>query len=157
MPLIKIISGGQTGADQAGLFAAEELGLKTGGMMPKGYRTDEGPRPDLADRFKLLCHQSENYPPRTWYNVQNSDATLLFGNLGSPGCSLTRVFAERQGKTFYLIKWPENDPPDHNKFFAEWLHSFPIQILNVAGNRESKNPGIFAACKAFLLRNLKEQ
>jgi hypothetical protein len=35
-----IISGGQTGADQGGLFAAEILKIKTGGYAPKGYRTE---------------------------------------------------------------------------------------------------------------------
>lgn len=45
MPLRWIISGGQTGADQGGLDAGKALGLKTGGLMPKGWRTEAGPRP----------------------------------------------------------------------------------------------------------------
>lgn len=34
--LRKIVSGGQTGADRAGLDAALELGLELGGWCPKG-------------------------------------------------------------------------------------------------------------------------
>jgi hypothetical protein len=34
--LERVISGGQTGADQAGLAAAKRLGVPTGGFMPKG-------------------------------------------------------------------------------------------------------------------------
>ena len=61
----KVISGGQTGADQAGLIAAEKAGITTGGWMPKGFRTLDGPNPGLAARFGLREHPSEEYPPRT--------------------------------------------------------------------------------------------
>ena len=33
-PITRIISGGQTGADRAGLAAAYELGIETGGHCP---------------------------------------------------------------------------------------------------------------------------
>jgi hypothetical protein len=47
----KIISGGQTGADQAGLAVAKRLGISTGGFMPKGLLTAAGPQPDLTRRL----------------------------------------------------------------------------------------------------------
>ena len=40
--LKKIISGGQTGADKAGLEAALVMKYKTGGFCPKGYLTESG-------------------------------------------------------------------------------------------------------------------
>ena len=36
--LEKIVSGGQTGADQGGWRAAVACGLATGGWMPEGFR-----------------------------------------------------------------------------------------------------------------------
>jgi hypothetical protein len=39
----KIVSGGQTGADQAALDAAIELGVPHGGWIPKGRKTETGP------------------------------------------------------------------------------------------------------------------
>jgi Circularly permutated YpsA SLOG family len=42
---MKIISGGQTGADQAGWRAAKACGLETGGWMPKGWKTELGCSP----------------------------------------------------------------------------------------------------------------
>ena len=45
----KIISGGQTGVDQAALRAAKACGIPTGGWAPKGWRTEDGPAPWLAD------------------------------------------------------------------------------------------------------------
>lgn len=38
--MIKIISGGQTGADMGGLEAAREYGFPTGGYAPKGWMTE---------------------------------------------------------------------------------------------------------------------
>jgi hypothetical protein len=35
----RVISGGQTGADQAGWRAARAAGIPTGGFMPKGFLT----------------------------------------------------------------------------------------------------------------------
>src|SRR5579859_2286861 len=90
MPIVKIISGGQTGADHAGLSAGELLGLKTGGWMPHGFKRDTGPNPFLAERYDLKEHESAAYPPRTKANVEAADATLLFGDPNSPGCQLTR-------------------------------------------------------------------
>lgn len=37
-PLDKVVSGGQTGADIAGLIFAERLGIPSTGMWPKGYK-----------------------------------------------------------------------------------------------------------------------
>lgn len=46
----KIVSGGQTGADQGGLEAAEELGIPTGGWAPAGYYTEQGKHKTLPNR-----------------------------------------------------------------------------------------------------------
>ncbi|KKK79999.1 hypothetical protein LCGC14_2827850, partial [marine sediment metagenome] len=40
--------------------------------------------------------------------------------------------------------------------FLNWLEKYNVKVLNVAGNRESKNPGIQARVKAFLIDALKE-
>lgn len=53
MTLTKIISGGQTGVDQAALRAARDLGITTSGTAPLGWITEDGPAPWLAD-FGLI-------------------------------------------------------------------------------------------------------
>jgi hypothetical protein len=45
--LERIITGGQTGADQAGWRVAQAFGIRTGGGRPRGFLTEEGPRPAL--------------------------------------------------------------------------------------------------------------
>lgn len=145
MPVIKIISGGQDGADRGGLDAAIELGLLTGGMAPRGYRTDKGPDPTLK-QYGLTEHSSYAYPPRTKWNVVTSDGTLIMGNTTSPGSALTIRTAVELGK--YCIMNPSIEA------FRVWVAKNNIKVLNVAGNRESTNPGIHDRVVDFLVEAL---
>jgi hypothetical protein len=45
--IVKVISGGQTGADQGGLVAARTLKIETGGTAAKGWLTEDGPKRKL--------------------------------------------------------------------------------------------------------------
>lgn len=47
----KIISGGQTGVDRAGLDVALDLGLAVGGWCPKGRRAEDR---RIPDRYPLM-------------------------------------------------------------------------------------------------------
>lgn len=151
-----IHSGGQRGADSAGLGAAVELGLRTGGWAPKGYRTDAGPAPFLRD-LGLKEHSSWEYPPRTRLNVQETDGTFIFGASSSPGCRLTRKIAGELDKPLLILPWAAGEDPQDFEIdrFRSWLVENNIKVLNVAGNRESKNPGITRAAYEFLLAGLK--
>ena len=48
--LKKIISGGQTGADQSALDVAIKFNIDHGGWIPKGRKTEDG---ILPDKYKL--------------------------------------------------------------------------------------------------------
>ena len=74
----KIVSGGQTGADQAGLLAARAAGIETGGWAPEGWDTEDGPAPWLED-FGLTECTVAGYPARTEANARDSDGTAWFG------------------------------------------------------------------------------
>ncbi len=129
----KIISGGQTGADRGGLIAGKILDIETGGTAPKGWMTETGPCPALG-HFYGLTEGLPGYSARTRLNVINSGGTLIMGDVNSSGSSLTRQICMREGKPAILNPTPEE--------FRKWLENYKIEILNVAGNRESKNPGI---------------
>lgn len=136
----KIISGGQTGADFAGLVAAKDEGIATGGTAPKGWRIclpdgSDGTNPELAD-FGLVEHTSSDYPPRTKQNVKDSDGTVWIGYTGSGGAKLTLSTAEKLGKHSIV------NPSEME--LARWIIQNQIKVLNVAGNRESDfNPEIY--------------
>lgn len=161
-PLIKIISGGQTGADQAGWRAAEQLGYDTGGVMPAEARTETGPRPDLAARYHAIIGEKLSYADRTIYNVRLADATVLFGRTASAGTAMTyracRLYRKpRQIITEAdLLNVGEYTRDTHLVTLRAWIVQYKIAVLNVAGNRESSCPGIGALVEAFLVEALKK-
>lgn len=131
--LKKVISGGQTGADRAGLIAAKRYGLQTGGWMPKGFRAQDGNWPQFATDYGIQEHTSPEYPPRTAANVRDSDGTVRFAvNWSSPGEVLTLEFIKRYGKPYLDID-PRNEQHDPARA-ARWIIDNNIQVLNIAGN-----------------------
>ena len=160
MMITHLISGGQTGADQGALVAAASLGISTGGWVPKGWKTEEGPAAWLAD-FGCQEHGSAQYAPRTIANVRRADATIWFGDLSSPGGRLTIRTCELDELPLMLIAYPESRPRADKasgtvRIIRTWLREAPkIKRLNIAGNRESSNPGIGAFVDAVLREALK--
>jgi hypothetical protein len=146
--LERVVSGGQTGADRAALAAAKTAGIPTGGWMPKGFRAQDGPKPEFAELYGLREHASDRYPPRTALNVKEADATLRFAtDWDSPGEVLTLSLCERYGRP-HLDVAPGGavTPAD----VATWLRENGIRFLNVAGNTERTSPGIEAFVADFL-------
>src|SRR5262245_24993140 len=72
---VKIISGGQTGADRAALDFALERGLDCGGSVPRGRLAEDGPIP--ARYPGLVETETTNPAERTRQNVRAADATLI--------------------------------------------------------------------------------
>lgn len=144
--LTKIISGGQTGADQAGLRAARTLGIATGGFAPRGWETHDGPAPWLADYG--LEEAVGGYPYRTALNVAHSSATVRFAvDFKSPGELCTMKAIKKYKKPHFDI-----DPFSTAKLdeFQKWLEN--VTVLNVAGNSERRVPGIGKTVETWLVR-----
>ena len=144
MQIERVISGGQTGADQSGLLAARKFGIKTGGTAPPRFMTEDGPRGLLLRGFGLVEGEPDpkTYPGRTKRNVLDSDGTVIFCNVFSPGSLLTRRLCIKYTKPVIV------NPSSME--LVNWIKEKNIKILNVAGNRESKNPGIGVTVKAIL-------
>lgn len=149
MLISKIISGGNTGADQAGLVAAKHLGLQTGGYAPKGWRTEAGPAPWLAD-YGLIESNVMGYKDRTCANVRLAHGTLIYGKR-SAGSLMTQAACVAYSKPYL---WLHNSSEESERQLKQWLHGSRILILNVAGNRESVTPGIYQDLLKFLVRAL---
>ncbi len=154
---MKVISGCQNGVDQAALFAAAICGLETGGWIPKGCKTLDGPRYDLRDKFALDEHASSNYADRTFDNVFSSDATLrLAVNFSSPGERCTLNAIKSNSKPHLDIKLSKISdvllytPIPHIEI-VEWLQENNVNTLNVAGNSEGTCPGIFQFTQNYLI------
>jgi hypothetical protein len=148
--LHKIVSGGQTGVDQGALDAALILNVARGGWAPKGWETEAGPRRDL-EGWGLVEHEG-GYAARTEANVRDSEGTILICRRGleaSGGTALTRRCALSLGRPLlevqieadrtYLWLSPRSPGPSAT---ADWLRTHSVRVANVAGNRESRCPGI---------------
>ena len=138
--LHKLISGGQTGVDRAALDVALALSLPVGGGCPKGRRAEDGPIPD---RYPLVETPERNYPARTRRNIEDSDGTLILnrGTLDG-GTALTVAHARQIGKPCLIVALEAEIEP---ATFRDWRAANHITVLNVAGPRESKRPGVYAA------------
>ena len=151
---LKIVSGGQTGVDRGGLLAAMDLGLVWGGWAPKGWRAEDGAIPALY-RANMQEHASANYIVRTRQNVADSHATLILTDAYplSGGTLRTRDFCMNMMKSHFVVSFGEADAVGKvrkwlGQFFAV-EHPVPF-VLNVAGPRESKFPGIQSRTRLFL-------
>ncbi len=154
----KIISGGQTGADQAALDTAIKLDIPHGGWLPKGRLTEAGP---LPERYKLKEMASSSYPRRTEQNVIDSDGTLIFshGELAG-GSKLTRELAEKHSRPFLHTDLNKTTSFDAARDINSWILKNGIETLNVAGPRASGDPNIYQAVadiiEALFYLNLME-
>jgi len=146
----KIISGGQTGADEAGLIAAKSLGLQTGGWMPASFRTQEGRKHEFKSLYGMQEHSSYYYPPRTFQNVKESDGTVRFATkFDSSGEKCTLKAITQYDKPYFDVDINKNLELQQ-KQFVSWLKCNTIKTLNVAGNSEQTSPGISQVVVTFL-------
>jgi predicted Rossmann-fold nucleotide-binding protein len=148
---VRIVSGGQTGVDRAALDVALELGLPCGGWCPKGRRALDG---SIPLRYPLKESKSSDYSVRTRLNVQDSDATLILnlGKLGG-GTAYTLQVVEQLEKPFLLVDMDGQSDPQQVR---DWICREHIGVLNVAGPRENKCPGIYQQARSFLLALLEK-
>jgi len=139
----KIISGGQTGADQAALDAAIAWKVPHGGWVPKGRKTEAG---KLANKYQLKETPTERYDERTEKNVIDSDGTLIFshGDLKG-GSKFTREMAEKHQRPYLHIDLNQVNNFEAARKINEWVNANGIKTLNVAGSRASEDPAIYQA------------
>lgn len=141
-----IIAGGQTGADMGGLLGAEACGIATGGIAPRGWLTERGPQPELGSRFGLVESKSDKYDIRTAENVGICNAVILIAaKFDSPGSKLTKKLALACWRGCFDVPFPRLESLNSAFFVPDiktWLATIRPGILMIAGNRESKAPGI---------------
>jgi hypothetical protein len=137
---MKIISGGQTGADRAALDFAISHGIEHGGYCPNGRRAEDGPIPD---QYRLVQTGSRNYLVRTEKNVAMSDGTVIFirDDVPSTGSYMTSRYCEQHEKP-YCIVGQIHDTKRDAEVLVDWITKISPKVLNFAGHRESSCPGI---------------
>ena len=146
--LKKIISGGQTGADQGALDAAVFKGISHGGWIPKGRITENGP---LPDKYNLQEMPTTSYAARTEKNVIDSDGTLILSHGRLTGDSkLTQRSAIRHNRPCLHIDLYTTSAFEAYLIIALWIKRENIEILNIAGPRASKDSEIYQKTKDII-------
>nr|VFK32182.1 MAG: Putative molybdenum carrier [Candidatus Kentron sp. MB]VFK34613.1 MAG: Putative molybdenum carrier [Candidatus Kentron sp. MB]VFK76854.1 MAG: Putative molybdenum carrier [Candidatus Kentron sp. MB] len=162
----KLISGGQTGVDQAALRAALRMGLAVGGWCPPGRICEAGEIPREFPLQETPMDRSSRAPDiprslRTERNVQDSEGTLIlaFGSMKSliasdRGTRWTVDCALRLGRPLYFMDIREVEAPNR---IAEWIKWSDVGMVNVAGPSENTAPGIGALAFEVLLASFENR
>jgi hypothetical protein len=106
-----LVTGSQTGADRAALRAARAAGIRTMGIAPRGFKTERGPEPSLADDFGLQ-DSAGGYAAADRANVHLCDALLAFRYRvpkTGRGCESTIHFARVGTYEHVQLEWPPAD------------------------------------------------
>ena len=145
----RIVSGGQTGTDRAALDAAREIGIDTGGWVPLGRWAEDGRVPDCYPNMKET--DSDDPAQRTEYNVRDSNGTVVFfhGDI-SGGTKLTIDMAGELRKPILRLDLAAHTVGAAASRLIEWTAAEGIEVLNVAGPRESEDAGIHGAVLSVL-------
>lgn len=135
-----IISGGESGADRASLDWALENNIPHGGWCLKGRKASDGA---LDPKYRLKETPTDHALERTEFNVRDSDATVVFTlSPKASGGSQKAISLSKKMKKPHLHL--------HRGILAvseklvAFIEKHGIRRLNVAGSRESKEPGIYA-------------
>jgi hypothetical protein len=152
---LKIISGGQTGADRAAFDWAISHGVPHGGWCPKGRWAEDGP---IASAYQVQETPSADPAQRTEWNVRDSDGTVIF-SINQQLCGgslLASEFASRYGKPCLHLSRQQRHPDPGGKL-KEFILQNRIKVLNVAGSRASEEPEIVRFAQQVLRRATKER
>lgn len=155
LQLAKVISGGQTGVDQAALQAAQDAVLTVGGWCPPGRVCEGGTIPERFALQETPYERSERAPDvphslRTEWNVRDADGTLILYSDQLPadaGTLWTQQVANRLHKPLLLTCLSS---PTAERAVLDWLAAYAVQALNVAGPSEKTSSGIEKLTHAFL-------
>ena len=149
---MKIISGGQTGVDRAALDVALEHRIECGGWCPAG-RLDEFGK--IPDHYPVQELPDGGFAERTLQNVKDSDGTVvIYAAELRGGTDQTVRFCDVLNQPHQLVDASRVTTAEAAKLIANFVRTNRIDILNIAGPRQSEWPNgydyAFSVLNAFL-------
>ncbi len=145
---IRIVTGGQTGADRGALQAALDRGVPCGGWCPDGRQAEDGEIPAF---FPVRELPGGDYAERTVRNARDADAICVvrFGET-DPGSKLATAACRREDKPYLYLDAHETEADDAAMQLLEFVKSNNVKTLNVSGPRASLHPAAEAWTRAVL-------
>lgn len=147
--ILKVISGGQTGADRAALDWAIERGIEHGGYCPQGRIAEDGVIPE---RYNLTERQRSESSACTFRNVEESDATVIITLTGGLRAGSLEISQHARAAGKPCIHLSQANRFDSFAALRGFAKVEAVRILNVAGSRESEEPGIYEFTQTLLRR-----
>lgn len=152
----KVISGGQSGADLEGVKIAKELGFDVEMNTEKDYKPLFDDIPDIPHKEVTdKTGKSGGWKERRQFNVEDSDATLIFSDVPyedlSPysGTGATLRDAQRMNKPVKFINVNDFNTGEIKSF----LNTHDPEILNIAGRRGLKRDVLEPILKDILRKD----
>ena len=160
---LRVISGGQTGADRAALEAARSVHVPTGGTAPCGFLTANGRDHTLRTVFGLrelpnAKSISKMFVLRSQRNVDDADATIAFRLKASVGTDKTIGYAitrkwrvasardfqrpERQHYKPCLVVRSVDDVEAAAEAIVDFAQRTGARTINVCGHRNDETAGV---------------
>ena len=140
--LKKIISGGQTGADRAALDFAIQHGVPHGGWVPQGRKAEDGRIPDI---YQLQEMPTDSHRARTEQNAIDSGGTVVISHgklTGRSGSAYAAKMARKHGRPRLHLNMAKLSIEKASQILRLWIVENKIEVLNVAGPRQSNDPKI---------------
>ncbi|MEA1949236.1 MAG: putative molybdenum carrier protein [Thermodesulfobacteriota bacterium] len=136
----KIISSGQTEADQAVLDVAIKLGFPHGGWIPKGRITKTG---TLPGKYRLKEMPTDNYSECIEQNIKDSKGTLIisYGKL-TGDYDYARKMTLKHKRQLLGIDLNQTIAFEAASLIKDWIQLRHIDVLFVIGQSGNINPDI---------------
>jgi Circularly permutated YpsA SLOG family len=155
--IVKVVCGGETGADRAAVDFALSHHVVYGGWVPRdGWAEDFWEPPGLLAVYpEFVPTQSTDLAVRTTLNVRDSTATVVFTPpiATSSGVTQTLTMANVLKRPIAVI---DPSSAEADALFDAFISRLgPEVTLNVAGPRESEVPGLYQAVVDLLNSNLR--
>jgi hypothetical protein len=114
--------------------------------MPRGFLAEDGLHPEFEMLYGMRETDTADYNERTARNAFEADLTLWFGTGDSGGRDWTLFNCQNTGKPYIDLPLP-HPTAKPNEILPRLTG---IRTVNVAGHRESVQPGIQALTEAYL-------
>jgi hypothetical protein len=141
----KIVTGGESGAEQEAWAAARRAGVATGGYMRRGFATEDGPTPRLGALYGAIEFPLDE-PTRARANLRRADAMLWLGDPLSDEGRAAIGACRDAGKPFLPAQPGLTLVAD----VVSWLVVFEVKTLVVASSPASRVPELGANAGQFL-------
>lgn len=144
----KIISSGQTGASIGALVGAKRLQIDHGGISPKGYMTEIGPKETDLRQFGIVSIPTDSETESMRQNISVSNASLIICPRNPCKDSDSAVNLSRKQYKPYLII--NKFGIDELLMARDFVDAERPCVLHICGNRNSLCPGIAREVAGFV-------